>query len=126
MSEKMPNGSNGPGPALPADGNLDSATWVMTDPEGLILGVSPSGARLLSASARGLQQRSLLLFFEQDRDGWRAASMRASRGECVELSGRLRPKDRRPVLVGVRIEPADSLRPALRWTFVPEPAHPRS
>lgn len=95
-----------------------SDAWILTDPTGIILGVSPAGAQLLSVSVRGLQQRNLILFFERDRDTWRAALMRASLGESVALSGRLRPKDRRPVAVGVTIEPADWLRPALRWTFV--------
>lgn len=92
--------------------------WVVTDNDGTILETSALGARLLSGTHRGLQRRNLIVFFEQDRDAWRAAMTRASAGELVFRSGRLRPKERRPLTVRVQIEKtADAARPMLLWTF---------
>lgn len=92
--------------------------WVVTDNDGTILETSALGARLLSGTHRGLQRRSLIVFFEQDRDTWRAAMTRASAGELVFRSGRLRPKERRPLMVRVQIEKtSDAARPMLLWTF---------
>jgi CheY-like chemotaxis protein len=96
----------------------ESDTWVATDAAGIILEASPSGARLLSGTPRGLQRRNLIVFFEQDREGWSNAMTRASAGERVHRSGRLRPKERRPVHVRVALERAPDLSPALLvWTF---------
>jgi CheY-like chemotaxis protein len=95
-----------------------SEVWLITDSRGSILDASPLGMQLLSASMRGLRQRSLLVFFEHDRDGWRAAMTRASRGERIVHSGHLRPKERRPVRVHVEIQKmADGGAPPLLWTF---------
>jgi CheY-like chemotaxis protein len=96
----------------------DDATWVLTDAQGTIQRVSALGARLLSGSERGLQQRSLLVFFDQDRDAWRDDMLRAMRGERIARAGRLRPKERRPLAVRVQIEPTgDDSYPSLLWTF---------
>jgi CheY-like chemotaxis protein len=97
--------------------------WVVTDAQGTILDASQQGARLLSATVRGLMRRSLIVFFEHDRDHWHGAMTRASAGERVTLSGRLRPKERRPVAVRVAIERAPELSPpVLLWSFRLEPA----
>ena len=105
--------------ALNGQGGMStSETWVVTDCHGSILEVSGPGARLLSGTARGLQRRSLLIFFEQDRDRWRTAMTRASTGESVRRSGRLRPKERRPVMVHVLVERIPDVTPSLLlWTF---------
>jgi CheY-like chemotaxis protein len=81
-----------------------SDMWLVTDSRGLILETSTSAAHLLSTSQRGLRQRSLIVFFDQDRDGWRDAMTRATSGERVVRSGHLRPKERRPVRVHVEIQ----------------------
>ena len=97
-----------------------SDTWLVTDSRGVIVEASTLGARLLSASQRGLRQRSLLVFFEQDRDGWRDAMTRASRGERIVRSGHLRPKERRPIRVQVEIQKTtDEIAPPLLWSFRP-------
>ena len=100
----------------PAGG--DNEMWIATDYDGTILETSTRGARLLSGTHRGLMRRNLLVFFEQDRDAWRTAMSRASAGERVYRSGRLRPKERRPLMVRVEVEKtADASRPMLIWTF---------
>lgn len=97
----------------------DSQAWIVTDDRGLILQASAEGARLLSGTPRSLQQRNLIVFFEQDRDAWCASMTRASRGERVTRSGRLRPKERRPIAVRVEIKSTiDEIPPALLWTFL--------
>lgn len=95
-----------------------SDTWLVTDCRGIILEASGPGARLLSASQRGLRQRNLIVFFEHDRDGWRDAMMRAARGERIVRSGHVRPKERRPIRVHVEIHKTnDGIAPPLLWTF---------
>ena len=95
-----------------------SDTWLVTDSRGIILEASTPAARLLSASQRGLRQRSLIVFFEQDRDGWRDAMTRASRGERVVRSGHLRPKERRPIRVHVEIQKTTGeIAPPMLWSF---------
>ena len=76
---------------------------VVTDQFGRIEETSRAGARLLNGSARGLFQRNLLTFFDGNRDLWQDAVHRATAGQRVQLTGRLRPKDRRPFEVSVRI-----------------------
>jgi DNA-binding response OmpR family regulator len=96
----------------------DSEIEVVTDRSGLIVDASPAGARLLNGTVRGVLRRNLLVYFEQHRETWRTALVRALAGEPMSLAGRLRPKDRRPVRVQVRIERvvADGWA-AIRWTF---------
>jgi CheY-like chemotaxis protein len=95
-----------------------SETWLVTDARGVILEASSLGAHLLSASQRGLRQRSLIVFFEHDRDGWRDAMVRADRGERIVRSGHIRPKERRPVRVQVQIQKTrDPGGPSLLWSF---------
>jgi CheY-like chemotaxis protein len=96
----------------------DCETWVVTNHHGSILYASGLGARLLSGTPRGLKDRNLIVFFEQDRDQWRDAMARASCGDRVLRSGRLRPREHRPIPVRVQIEKADDeMPPALLWTF---------
>jgi CheY-like chemotaxis protein len=103
-----------------------SETWVVTDVHGIILETSALGARLLSGTPRGLQRRNLLVFFEQDRDAWREAMARATVGERVFRSGRLRPKERRPVMVRAEVCKAPDINPpVLVWSFQTEPAASR-
>jgi CheY-like chemotaxis protein len=95
-----------------------SEAWVVTDCQGFILDASREGAAVLSGTPRGLLQRNLLIFFDQDRDAWREAMARAGEGDRVVRSGRLRPRERRPVRVRARIEAASEWgRRALLWSF---------
>jgi two-component system, NtrC family, response regulator GlrR len=96
----------------------DSNPWLVTDANGVILEASTTGARLLSASPRGLQRRNLLIFFEQEREAWRDAMTRAAVGERVCRSGRVRPKERKPVMVRVEIAKAEPRSSSdLIWVF---------
>jgi CheY-like chemotaxis protein len=100
----------------------DARPWVISDEAGLILDANPDAARLLNRTVRGLYEKSLLMFFEQDRESWRAALTRAASGETVRQSGKLRPKERRPVRVCVDVaRSTDGDGTALRWTFAIEP-----
>lgn len=99
-----------------------SPAWVISDERGIILDASAEAARLLNGSRRGLQQRSLILFFDDDRAGWHSAVARACSGERVVRSGRLRPKERRPVTLSVEIvRSTGSQRPALHWALEVHP-----
>lgn len=93
-----------------------SPAWVVTDHLGFILDASPEGAELLNGTVRGLHERNLLIFFDKDRETWRGAVARAVSGDRVSLTGRLRPKERRPLTVGVEIVATTAWdTPALRW-----------
>ena len=99
----------------------DADIWVLTDGQGAIRDASPLGARLLNVSRRGLDQRSLVMFFDQDRQAWKEALVLASQGESIVRTGPLRPRERRPVVVTVGITLADgAVQPALLWTIKPE------
>lgn len=87
--------------------------WLISDLSGSILELSADAAAALNGTTRGLEGRSLITFFEQGRDEWRRAMVRASLGERVVLSGRLRPRERRPLVVSVAITKAGTA--ALRW-----------
>lgn len=96
----------------------DSELWVLTDVDGCIIRTSPAGARLLAGTARGLNHRDLVVYFEKDRDAWRADMLRAARGERIWRSGSVRPKERRAVRVSVAIERSfDPSASGLLWTF---------
>lgn len=90
--------------------------WFISDPSGTILDLSAEAAAALNGTVRGLEGRSLITFFEQGRDEWRRAMIRASLGERVVLRGRLRPRERRPIAVSVAITRFGHAElPALRW-----------
>ena len=98
----------------------EPGTWVVTDSLGFIMDANLAGARLLNGTIRGLQQRNLLLFFADNRPFWKSALTRALTGERVLCSGRLRPKEKRPLMLSVEISRATAWeRPALQWIFQP-------
>lgn len=93
---------------------------VVTDLCGRIQDTSDKGARLLNATHRGLFQRNLVTFFDAGREVWQDAVRRASAGESVELIGRLRPKERKPVSVSVRITSRTGAAGiSLEWSIAP-------
>jgi CheY-like chemotaxis protein len=105
--------------ALEPEGKrTESDTWITTDLQGFILDLSRDAARLLSGTARGLQHRSLLLFFDRDRDAWQDAMTRAARGDRIFRAGRIRPRERKPVPVRAEIQRTSDDRPAaLVWNL---------
>lgn len=101
-------------------GQDSSTPEVVTDSCGRIQYTSNEGARLLNATPRGLFQRSLVTFFDAGREVWQDAVRRASAGEFVELAGRLRPKERKPLSVIVRITSRTAAAGiTLEWSIVP-------
>lgn len=105
-----------------------SQNWVVTDVAGSIADASPPGAHMLGISAAHLRRRSILMFFERDREEWRHALHLAAIGQIVRRSGSLRPRDRRPLTVDVEIaaEPNVPRGAEMRWIFsgpqIPEPS----
>ena len=94
-------------------------TWVLTDLRGEILEASRSAAAMLSVTSVHLRQRSLLLFFSQDRPEWNRLLRFAARGETLARSGWIRPRDRRPRPVTVELSGAgdSEQQDAVIWRF---------
>ena len=100
-----------PGPASPS--------WVITDATGHILDASPVAAEMLNVSRGRVRSRSLLVFFEADRLEWRRLLIDAARGQLVERSGWIRPRERRPHTVHVEVTMLDDHSDArtFLWCF---------
>jgi PAS domain-containing protein len=98
-----------------------SHSWVITDHSGGILEASAAGAALLNVSQLHLRQRSLVVFFDGDRPEWQRLLEKAARGEMVERSGWIRPRDRRRRAVHVALVEAQdyAVARAVRWQFNP-------
>ena len=96
-----------------------SLNFVVTDHAGLIIEASAEAAHMLSMGARHLEQRPLLTFFDGDRSAWATALRDASYGRIVTHSGRLRPRDRRPLVVEVEVSQMldHPRRDAILWSF---------
>ena len=97
----------------------EGGTWVVTDVRGEILDASRGAAAMLSVTAGHLRQRSLLLFFSQDRPEWNRLLGVAARGETLARSGWIRPRDRRPRAVTVELSgaPDEARQDAVIWRF---------
>ncbi len=96
-----------------------SLNWVVTDAAGLVLDASAEAAHTLGISAAHLRGRSLLTFFDGERVEWSRALVQAHAGTTLERSGRLRPRDRRPMMVEATISQAVDYPQAgaVLWTF---------
>jgi CheY-like chemotaxis protein len=108
-------------PGTPTGADLDA--WIVTDDTGEILEISGPGHRLLNLSARGALGRTLLPFFDGDRQQLSVDLRRACAGEVVARSALLRPRDRRPFPVRLRLvveAPTDLHRTRVRWGVEPE------
>ena len=98
--------------------------WVLTDPQGSILEMSAGAERLFSVSQRPTRGRSIFLFFDIGRQDLMRDATEAALGRTLTVSTRLRPKERRPVTVRLRIEPQSETRIVLAnliWTVLPVP-----
>ena len=97
----------------------EGGTWVVTDLRGEILDASRGAAAMLSVTAGHLRQRSLLLFFSQDRPEWNRLLGVAARGGTLARSGWIRPRDRRPRAVTVELSGAadEARHDAVIWRF---------
>ena len=96
-----------------------SLTWIVTDSGGIVLEASTDAAQTLGITAPHLRGRGLLAFFDGERTEWAAGLVRAQAGETVERTGRLRPRERRPLVVIATITRAVDypIAGAVLWTF---------
>ena len=95
------------------------ASWVVTDPFGMLLEASREAAAMLNLSTTGLRSRQLLTFFDGEREHWRQALRAAAAGLMVDREGALRPRDKRPVFVRAEISKAPDWMDhgGVLWTF---------
>jgi DNA-binding response OmpR family regulator len=98
----------------------DEPPMVITDEHGAIISANAVAARLLHLSTRGLRDRNLLGFFAPNRDRVAAHMRRAARGEIVQLTTTIRPRDRKPFDARVDISAAPFERGgSLEWVLEP-------
>jgi PAS domain-containing protein len=111
-------------PAVIAPTPHAAMVWVLTDPQGSILEMSAAAERLFSVSQRSTRGRSVVLFFDINRQDLMRDVTAAALGRAVTVSTRLRPKERRHVTVRLRIEPqskAPIVLANLIWTVLRVP-----
>jgi len=96
-----------------------SLTWIVTDSGGIVLEASADAPQTLGITAPHLRGRGLLASFDGERTEWAAGLVRAQAGERVERTGRLRPRERRPLVVIATIMRAVDypIAGAVLWTF---------
>jgi PAS domain-containing protein len=95
---------------------------IITTITGVIEWVDPLAARLLNVSARACLGRDLYQFFAADRLTLRASARQATLGDTIESEARIRPRDKRPVAVALRLAMDSNAEGSLRWIFtVQEP-----
>lgn len=96
-------------------------TWIVTDISGNIERLSSNAAALMNLTVRGARGRSLILFFEEDRQELLRYLYRAYSGAVIVHHGTFRPLGRRPVPVQTEIAVVhedEQVRGSLmRWVF---------
>jgi hypothetical protein len=91
---------------------------IITDRYGRIVETCGSAASLLNVSARALWGRQLPLFVADRRPEIQAQLDVAARGHEVVLDTVLRPRDRKPMYVTIRLRPYGHDVPAeVEWTI---------
>ena len=91
---------------------------VITDDRGTILTANAAAARLLNLTPRGAKDRSILVFFDEDRARVATRMERAVEGRIEQFTSRLRPRDRKPFQVHVDISAAPFERGgSLEWSL---------
>jgi hypothetical protein len=99
------------------------AVWtVYTTTDGRILRFNASSPQLLNIGERWAKGRDLLAFFDENRRQVKVAMhLAAITGDTADLVARLRPLERKPFRVRVRIAPRPVLEGReLEWTVAPE------
>ena len=97
--------------------NTPPAT-VITDDRGTILTANAAAARFLNLTPRGARDRSLLVFFDDDRTRVATRMDRAVEGRIEQFTSRIRPRDRKPFEVQVDISAAPFERGgSLEWVL---------
>ena len=99
------------------------AVWtVYTKTDGRILRFNAGAGQLLNTGERWATGRDLLAFFDENRRELKVAMhLAASTGDTAEVVARLRPRERRPFRVRVRIarRSVEDGR-ELEWTIAPD------
>ena len=93
---------------------------LLTDSAGYIVNANSAAGTLLNVSARHLKDRQLLVF-TRDRDAFRVLLERMGQGREAEVQGSLgiRPRERRPVQMDVRVVPLSPGTGMWLWFFLP-------
>jgi PAS domain S-box-containing protein len=97
--------------------------YVVSRPDSTIVEVNKAAAQLLNVSQRFLVGKTLSVFVGEDRGAFLSASARAAgSAEPVEMTLKLRPRERAPLTVVARVAgDADELRWVLRPLDQPSP-----
>ena len=94
--------------------------YIVSRPDSAIIEVNKAAAQLLNVSQRFLIGKTLSVFVCEDRAAFLVASERAvASPEPLELSIKLRPRERAPLRVRARVSGDEG---ALRWILRPTPA----
>jgi PAS domain-containing protein len=89
--------------------------YVVSDPSSMILEVNKAGAELLNVSQRFLTGKALSVFVCEDRTAFLQTCARvAAEGAATELPLKIRPRERAPLTIDVRVS-GDAT--TLRWLF---------
>src|SRR5205823_8857536 len=96
-------------------------SYIVSRPNSVILEVNKAAAQLLNVSQRFLVGKALSVFVCEDRGGFLAASAQAaSSPDPMELTLKLRPRERAPLTVHARVVgDAEGLRWVLRPVHQP-------
>jgi DNA-binding response OmpR family regulator len=93
---------------------------LITDDNGRIISANAVAANLLSLSARGLRDRSILGFFAPGRERIAAQMRRAVEGRVVQEVATIRPREKKPFKVRVDISAAHfEYGGSLEWVLEP-------
>jgi hypothetical protein len=96
-----------------------SVVRIVTDSGGCIVDTCGDSPRALNVSARGLTGRRLALFFPGDRPQLLAKLALAARGDEVELTTVLQPRERKPRPAQVLLRQCDDHgQAAVEWVIV--------
>jgi CheY-like chemotaxis protein len=91
---------------------------IRTTSGGVIIWMNETAASLVNLSARAAQGRSVLPFFDGDRQRVQAELACATAGQVCEFEASVRPRDRKPVNVRVDLAVAPDGGPGeLEWTI---------
>jgi len=92
--------------------------WIVTDAMAYVLDMSGAAERLLGITRRRMIGRQLLTFLDGDRAEWRRSLMTLSMSSPLTRTARVRPKERRPVMVAIEVSRlGDSVADAVRWVI---------
>ena len=97
---------------------MTSAVLVWTDRQGWILDGTATAGSLLNISVPPRERRRISLFFVRDRPVLMKLMEEAARGHGGTVETILRPRERRPVPVFVRLLPEAEEPGLVRWELM--------